>query len=89
MLPVGFSSSSLRLRVFARDMFFLCRLRDMATSDGYYAEAPPVTASGQTRRRKLGGIAVNARPETQSPEWLARLEEEIAEGWRELEGMLG
>ena len=32
---------------------------------------------------------MNARPGTRSPEWLAKLEEEIAEGRKELEGMLG
>jgi len=34
-------SSSLRLCVSARDIFFFCRLRDIAPSDGHYAEAAP------------------------------------------------
>jgi hypothetical protein len=51
----SYSSSSLRLRVSAREMSFLYRLRDMAPSDGHYAQAAPDIH--QPRERRYGCVA--------------------------------
>jgi hypothetical protein len=62
MLQVHFSSS-LRLCVSARDIFLLCRLRDMVPSDEHQAEAAP--GAGRhlrdvTSRREAVARAVQA-----------------------------
>lgn len=47
------------------------------------------TSAGGACGRELGCVAVNAKRGTRSPDRLARREQEIAEWWRELEGVLG